>query len=201
MSLIPQARTRIKLSTEALVARSPVEWRKAVALAKSFAIRWVKALGSDVDDLVQDALQHLDHQLPSITPSTPPESVLLQYFACRARNAVRDLATRRRLLERGAIDLSPEAARSPEDLVDDKRWAAAFEAAVQAERLECDAADAVLLDNALMGASLSEMASVLGTPKTTVHTRLGGLRARLRDRIIRNLSQSAQPAHILRGKT
>lgn len=188
MGLIPRTRAWTRLDAGALVARSPAEWQKATALAKAFSFRRAAALGSEVDDLIQDALHHLDQQLRlQPAPDAPPESILLRYFACRAHNAVRNRSTREEILDRRAGELAPAPPASPDDLLDAKRWAVAFDIAVAAER---DGPDGALLEAVLLGSSLAEIASTSGTGKTTVHRRLAALHERLRDRILAELSRA-----------
>jgi len=126
---------------------------------------------------------------------------LLQYFVCRARNALRNDTTHRRLLEQHAAEFSSEPPRAPDDTVDDKRWAAAFDASVRAERRECDAIDAAILDSALIGLSLDKTTALLGIPRTTTYTRLRGLRERLRGRILAALSPVRSSSAHLRGRS
>lgn len=200
MAHTPPARSWTKLDAAALLAGSPAEWQKALALARAFALRRTRGLGGDAQDLIQDAVLYLDQHLRNreeegeskavASSDTPPESILLQYFAGRAWNAARDRATHERLLQRRSDELSPEIPRAPDDLLDERRWAAACAVAVTAER---DGPDRALLEAVLLGRSLGEIASESGLAKTTVHSTLKRLRERLRERILAELN-------LMRGK-
>lgn len=201
MSLIPGARRWIHLDTAALVARSPEEWRKAIALAKSFAMRWRRALGSETDDLTQEALHYLDTELrKGSPPGVPPGSILIRYFACHARNAARDRATRAQLLAQRAEELAPEPPTAADELFDSERLAVAFEAAVSIERTEGDGTDARILEGALLGLSLADIASSVKLGKTTVHRRLEKIQERIRDRILGEIGGESASCRRSRGE-
>ena len=178
--LNPAARGWIELDLGLLRSRSVSEWRKAHSLAKALSLRWVKALGGDVDDVAQEALLALSRELDKLQKKQiAPSRALCRIFFTKATHTLRTHRARNRFIERLPAETQSSLGR-PDLELDEQKLADAFEAALRLELEAADPKDRLILQGALLGRSGREIADEVGLAESTVSYRKTQIIKRLR---------------------
>jgi DNA-directed RNA polymerase specialized sigma24 family protein len=192
--LNPAATRWIDLDLQRLRARSADEWRRAHALAKAIALHWIRALGGDLDDVVQEALTALDAELDRLhANAVPPSCALCTIFFQKAAHVLRSRRTQDKLRARLPAEPSPEP-RRPDLALDHQKLAHAYEVALRSELESGSETDREILHATLLGRNGKEISVSIGLAESTVSWRKGRIVERLRAQLREALEEPGAAA-------